>query len=228
MAGGPGSGKSYVASELFSMPKSDIQTTSYATGLKLINSDIAFEKGLRSADYEISKLSDYSKDDETWAKIMKIRDRANATTVKRALGFVEGRLGQIVDSTGRDYDKIKSQRKIYRDLGYDTYMIFVNTTLDVALKRNRTRARKLSDELVRTMWEDVQKNLGKFQNLFGQDNMIIIDNSADNKSGDDKGNKNNKILQQVERGIKKKLKTPVQNPIGKEWIKQNTSSRQPK
>jgi len=78
------------------------------------------------------------------------------------------------------------------------------------------------------MWEDVQKNLGKFQNLFGQDNMIIIDNSADNKSGDDKGNKNNKILQQVERGIKKKLKTPVQNPIGKEWIKQNTSSRQPK
>ena len=47
MAGGPGSGKSYVATELFDFPKGAISSVSYATGLKLVNSDSAFEKMMR-------------------------------------------------------------------------------------------------------------------------------------------------------------------------------------
>ena len=36
MAGGPGSGKSYVATELFNFPKGAVSSVSYATGLKLV------------------------------------------------------------------------------------------------------------------------------------------------------------------------------------------------
>ena len=48
---------------------------------------------------------------------------------------IKGRLGMVVDGTGRDYDKIKNQVAQLRQLGYDCYMIFVNTSLDVALEK---------------------------------------------------------------------------------------------
>lgn len=213
MAGGPGSGKSYVAGELFSMPKSEIQTTSYTTGLKLVNNDIAFEKGLKDAGYDIGKIADYAKDKGAWAEVMKIRDRAKSITKKRQDNYIAGRLGQIIDGTGKDYEKIKSYRKLYQDLGYDTYMIFVNTSLEVALQRNQNRPRKLADEMVTQMWQEVQNNLGKFQNLFGQDKMIIVDNSNYDNQG---------VLRKVEKEIKKRINKPIQNPIGKNWIKQNS------
>ena len=43
----------------------------------------------------------------------------------------------VIDGTGRDYDKIANQKAILQQLGYDCYMIFVNTSLDVALERNQ-------------------------------------------------------------------------------------------
>ena len=49
MAGGPGSGKSYVAGELFSLPKDSSASVSYDLGLKLVNSDAAFELLLKKA-----------------------------------------------------------------------------------------------------------------------------------------------------------------------------------
>lgn len=213
MAGGPGSGKSYVASELFGMPKSEIQTTSYSTGLKLVNNDIAFEKGLKDAGFDIGKIADYAKDKKVWDEVMKVRGKAKSITKKRQNNYIEGRLGQIIDGTGKDFEKIKSYRKLYQDLGYDTYMIFVNTSLEVALERNRKRARKLPDGIVEDMWQAVQDNIGKFQNLFGAENMIIIDNSSYDNAD---------VLRKVEKEIKKKLNKPVKNPIGKQWIKDNS------
>jgi hypothetical protein len=64
-----------------------------------------------------------------------------------------------------------------RNIGYDVAMIFVNTDLDTALVRNRMRDRSLPDAEVESMWKDVQKNIGKFQNFFRQ-KMFIVDNSA--------------------------------------------------
>lgn len=213
MAGGPGSGKSYVANELFGLPKSAIQSTSYSTGLKLVNNDIAFEKGLKDAGYDVGKIADYAKDKKVWAEVMKVRNKAKNITKKRQDNYIAGRLGQIIDGTGKDYDKIKSYRKLYKDLGYDTYMIFVNTSKEVALERNRNRARKLDDDMVEEMWQAVQNNLGKFQNLFGSENIIVIDNSSYNNAD---------ILRKVEKEIKKKLNKPVKNIVGKRWIKDNS------
>ena len=56
-------------------------------------------------------------------------------------------------------------------------MVFVNTDLDVALERNQLRDRKLPSELVKSSWQAVQNNMGKFQSLFGRSNMLIVDNS---------------------------------------------------
>ena len=70
MAGGPGSGKSYVASELFALPKTDnFQSVSYDTGLKLVNSDAAFELLLKKAGIDMAELMSLKdKDPQEWER----------------------------------------------------------------------------------------------------------------------------------------------------------------
>jgi hypothetical protein len=135
--------------------------------------------------------------------------------LKQYENYKNGRLGVIIDGTGDDYAKISKQKKELEKLGYDCYMVFVNTTLEVAQQRNAFRARKLPRKIVDTIWKDVQKNMGKFQSVFKQ-NFTIIDNSEDLRSKTKPGKLNlaSFILKATARFIGK----PIKNPIGKQWI----------
>jgi predicted kinase len=215
MAGGPGSGKSYVATEIFDFPKGAISSVSYATGLKLVNNDNAFEKGLKNAGYNPSELADLAKNPEEWAKVMVIRDKAKSITKRFQDNYLNNRLGQVIDGTGKDFDKIRGYRELYKDMGYDTYMVFVNTSLEVAQERNQMRERKLDNKMVEKMWKEVQNNLGHFQKLFGADKMLIVDNSE--YGGD--------VLSQIEKQVSHHLNTPVENSLGKLWIKEQLKSK---
>ena len=211
MAGGPGSGKSYVAAELFALPKTDkFQTVSYDTGLKLVNSDAAFEVLLKKNAIDMAKLMSLKdKDPEEWDRAMALRDRAKKITKGTQEMYIQGRLGMIIDGTGKNYGKIEGQVKRLRDLGYDCYMVFVNTSLEVALERNNARARKLPKDMVTKMWDEVQQNLGKFQRLFKSKRFEIVDNS---EYGD------STPIDLVSKEIRKFMKQPTSNPIGKQWI----------
>ena len=92
MAGGPGSGKSYVAGK-----------TTAGLGLKVVNSDIVFENYLKQA-----RLS-FEMPDTQAAQRDARRAAAKAVTAKRQDNYVEGRLGLVIDGTGKDYSKISSQ-----------------------------------------------------------------------------------------------------------------------
>ena len=211
MAGGPGSGKSYVAAELFALPQNDkFQTVSYDTGLKLVNSDAAFEVLLKKNAIDMAKLMSLKdKDPEEWDRAMALRDRAKKITKGTQEMYIQGRLGMIIDGTGKNYGKIEGQVKRLRDLGYDCYMVFVNTSLEVALERNNARARKLPKDMVTKMWDEVQQNLGKFQRLFKSKRFEIVDNS---EYGD------STPIDLVSKEIRKFMKQPTSNPIGKQWI----------
>ena len=164
LAGGPGSGKTFVTKGSFG-----------GTGLRMINSDTAFEVALKK-----NNLSLKMPEDEAEARDI-VRARAKATTGSMMDLSIKGRLGMVVDGTGRDYDKIKNQVAQLRQLGYDCYMIFVNTSLSVALERNAKRERSVPEYITRKSWEAVQGNIGRFQNLFGMGNMVIVDNSKDDR-----------------------------------------------
>jgi thymidylate kinase len=91
-------------------------------------------------------------------------------------------------------------------------MIFVNTSLEVALERNAARSRSLPEDLVKEIWQAVQNNIGHFQTLFGSENIIIIDNSLSGTAH----------IKQMEGAIAKLLRKPLQNRIGKQWVKSNS------
>ncbi len=190
LAGGPGSGKSYVA-----------RRTTGGMGLRVVNSDDAFESLLKKAGLSLKMPP------EQEAPRAVVRGRAKELTAKRKGNYLEGRLGLIIDGTGREFDKIQSQARQLQELGYDTYMIFVNTSLDVALQRNAERPRSVPESIVIKSWKDVQANLGKFNNFFGS-GMIIVDN---NDAGED-------IFTQVFKRVQKLVKRKVQNTRAKDWI----------
>ena len=82
----------------------------------------------------------------------------------------------VIDGTGKDYEKNQEQKIELEKLGYETAMIFVNTDLETAVSRDVKRDRTLGAKNITPMWQAVQKNIGRFQNLFRQ-NMFIVDNS---------------------------------------------------
>jgi predicted kinase len=209
MAGGPGSGKSYTAKEIFGVGKGF--TTSFsASGLKIVNSDTAFEKGMKDNGINAKELARIEKEDpELWDKITgkdSIRSRAKELTKKQQNFYEAGRLGMIIDGTGDEVNKIKKKKQHAEKLGYDCYMVFVNTSLEVALERNATRDRTLPEDLVTDIWKACQNNLGKFQTIFSG-NMVIVDNTVYKPI--------NKVVQkQIDTFIRK----PIYNRIGQKWI----------
>jgi len=164
LAGGPGSGKSFVTSSAFA-----------GTGLKLVNSDVKFERDLKKANLSL-KMPD---EEEYFRNI--IRQSAKKFVITQLDSYIKGRLGLIIDSTGRDYDMIARQHNILKNLGYDCYMVFVNTSLDVALERNAKRDRTVPKADAIKNWNTVQSNMGQYQRLFGAQNMYIIDNNRSEK-----------------------------------------------
>lgn len=194
LAGGPGSGKSFVVKK----------TALSSMGFKIVNSDKAFERALSSANLEMNPENIFSPLGQ------ELRKGAKLLTKKQMKLILDNRLGIVIDGTGRDYYAIEHQAKSLEYFGYETLMIFVNSDLETALERNRKRSRSLPDNEVDKMWKSVQKNIGKFQNLFKQ-NMIIIDNSegSNAKSATDKAYKR----------ILRWSKIPPSSPIAKEWIR---------
>lgn len=165
LAGGPGSGKSYVTSLL--RPET--------FGLKLVNVDILFELFARKQGLSL-KLDQLSPQDVV--RKDQLRELSWTVLQSRLDSYIDARLGVFIDGTGRIYRDIEVSRDQLRGIGYECMMIFVNTSLEVAMERNSMRDRSLSDDQVKIFWHQVQQNIGKFQQLFGGRNFAVVDNTT--------------------------------------------------
>ena len=194
LAGGPGSGKSYV-----------VGRTTAMFGMRIVNSDEVFEKMIKNAGMTMKMNTALGRQQEPERD--KLRDTAKRVTKLRQANYVEGRLGLIIDGTGKDYDKIEGQMRELQQLGYESHMIFVNTSLDVALERNQKRDRTLPEPIVVKSWNDVQKNIGKFSQLF-KNRFIIMDNN----------DKNENVIKDVYKRVRALAMKKVTNGIAKQWI----------
>lgn len=161
LAGGPGSGKSFIVGK----------TGLTSMGYKVVNSDDAFEAAMKKVGMDMTPDNIFS------PKGQELRGKAKKLTGKKEERYLKGRLGLVVDGTGKDPDKIAVQAQKVKDLGYDVAMIFVNTDLDTAINRDAKRARTLGAKGVTEYWKSVQRNVGKFQRMFGKENFLVVDNS---------------------------------------------------
>ena len=199
LAGGPGSGKTYVN-----------QRITPGLGLKNVNSDTAFENALKKAGLSL----DMPPSEEEKRDI--VRARAKKLTTNQLSLYIRNKLGLVIDSTARDYVKMEVAKAALTRNGYESWCIFVNTSLDVALARNAARDRTVPADIVKKSHAEIQQNMGKLQRLFGMKNFIVIDN---NKAND-------KILDKVYKMVRKIVKKPVTDPRAKMWMRKELERKQ--
>ena len=203
LAGGPGSGKSFVTAGAFG-----------GTGLKTVNSDTAFERAMKKGNLSL-KMPD---EEEYFRNI--VRAKAKMTTATQLDTYIQGRLGLVIDATGRDLNTINSQKRQLDLIGYDSYMIFVNTSLEVALERNKNRPRTIPEYIVTNSWNQVQRNIGSFQRIFSPNRMLIVDNNKSEKE------LVTLTLNTAARYIRSQLRTSPQNLTAKQWIANELKAKQ--
>ncbi len=220
-AGGPGSGKSFVADMLMGARSLEPphqtyfeENTSYLpSGIKYVNSDILFERGLKKMGINPKDLADIEDlpSDELWDIIQgddpeSIRNIAKGQLAAKRAFFEGGRLGVLVDGTGREYEKIARQKEKMEKLGYDTAMVFVNTSEEVAQQRNAGRDRQLPEKTITALWNAVQNNLKAYAQLFGN-NFTIVMNDKPGAPPD-----------AAVKAVNDFVNAPVKNKFGQAWI----------
>jgi predicted ABC-type ATPase len=197
MAGAPGSGKTTVSDKLFA-----------GSGLKSLNVDDFYNYLRQSQKATGNPEKDYS---AAWKKYS-----------ARQQNYLDGRLGLIIDGTGKNPTVMNDVKTKLEELGYETAMVFVNTTLDTSLERANQRAkqtgkdygREIDPNFIKDTWLRVQKGLGQLQSIFGN-RFFIIDN-----------NRGEPNIQYVQKSMDKWLGAPPQSHIAKEWIKNELQAKQ--
>ena len=197
LAGGPGSGKSWVA-----------KRTLEGSGMKVINSDKGLKIYAKDAGLDLKRMDKFTDEEEKLKDYF--RTKAKRTLQSKLKYAIDGRLGLILDSTGRNTDRIEGEARAMSHIGYNTFLIFVNTKLEVALKRNQyfSRGRPLPDSIVISNWKQVQANKNKLKNIFGAGNYVEVDNTKDVPY----------INSQVYKAINRLKKQPVNHHMAKSWI----------
>lgn len=185
MAGSPGAGKSTIAHALFA-----------GTGLKVLNVDSFWHlykaKG-QEGDYE--KYWEHFKKQEQLFKL--------------------GRLGLIIDGTAKNPARMAQVKAELEELGYDTAMIFVNTSLETSMQRvtarasgySKDRGREIDPQFVKDTWEKTQRGLGALQAMFSG-NFYIVDNNNGGTAN----------IDYVKKAVSKWLSTPSNKPAAREWM----------
>jgi len=151
MVGGPGSGKSSTLKALGLTDK----------GYRLVNQDPYLEKYIKEAGLASDEKT-YNKEERSlraklgWkARKAAEEDLANNTAAKESM---------VVDGTGASYKATTKKMKALEDAGFEIHMVFVNTSKDVAVQRNRARAeRSLADFIVTKTWDSVQESAKQYR-----------------------------------------------------------------
>ena len=225
LAGGPGSGKDFVMNSVLR-----------GEGLREVNSDVAFE-------YLMQKNGlDLEMPDEEKVERDIVRGRAKNITKEQERLALAGRLGLIINGTADDLEKIKTIKRNLEADGYETMMVFVNTSNDVSRERNVERGkmgkRKVPDgtdkqgmpdsssDIRQEKWDLAQKNIGELQKIFGNKNFSVVDNTADvRKVSPEEKEKIQTNFNRVRRMAQQFVRADNQNPAAKAWIEKEAQKR---
>jgi len=205
LIGGPGSGKTTIGKNLIS-----------GTGVRPVNSDDFYEMiKRRQGQSEIDVPADIEQDPD-WLRSREARR-------KRQKNLLDGRLGIMLDVTGRWAPSVRRDVEQLRDLGYDVAIVYVKTDVKTAIARQATRARKVKPEIIRQFHLDVGSNVAEYQALVSG-NFLTIDNSGDQSVEQVINSPQNSVSAMgkpvsASKWISRWLDRPVNNSAANDWRK---------
>ena len=127
-------------------------------------------------------------------------------TIKRLALILNEASPLIFDGTGRDPATMIRRKRLLEALGYDVLVIFVNTPLDIARKRNRQRSRVVPDDFIEQAWKEAQQVKEFYSQAF--ENYIEVDNRGLEPE----------TFNEIIKEINKFFSSPVKNEVGRKII----------
>ena len=122
-------------------------------------------------------------------------------------GYLNSMLPLAVDGTANQASNVMRRKHILESMGYDTAMIFVNTSLETALERVISRTKKEKREVdldfVKRVYKDIQKHKNFYRSKF--DTWIEVDN--------DKGELTEEVIVNAFKFMTGFYNSPIKNPI---------------
>jgi predicted kinase len=156
MAGGPGSGKSNVINQLGLKEQ----------GFKVVNQDISLEWLMKNHGMP-TDMREFTP--EQASQFGKLSHEARGIALKKRIKYQGEGDGVIIDGTGASLNVMKKNIQDFKDKGYDVQMIFVETSQETALSRNKARKeRSLRTGIVIKTHDSVQANKEAYRELFGE------------------------------------------------------------
>jgi predicted kinase len=156
MAGGPGSGKSNVINQLGLKGQ----------GFKVVNQDISLEWLMKNHGMP-TDMREFTP--EQASEFGKLSAEARGIALKKRIKYQGEGDGVIIDGTGASLNVMKKNIQDFKDKGYDVQMIFVETSQETALSRNKARKeRSLRTGIVIKTHDSVQANKEAYRELFGE------------------------------------------------------------
>jgi len=193
LAGLPAAGKSTVAQRV----------TDGAVSPRIVNTDRSYEYLLKKHGREANNVA--------WELL---GDSAKSINEEMLANYLNGMLPIFVDGTSANPSAAMRRIGVAESLGYDTAMIWVNTSYEVALERMAQRERKVDKAVVKEIYDTIDGNKGLYKSRFGK-NFIEVDNNG----------KNFDAMEGTVFNIASRFFTgPVNNPIGQRLVKQMAES----
>ena len=132
-------------------------------------------------------------------------DKTKQMTITQLSLYINSMLPLFVDSTSN-----KINRTIYRDgllksMGYDTAMVWVETSLETAIKRAQQRQRTVPVAFIKAVHKNLAENKDYYKNHFS---LFVEINNND-------GELTNKTIVEAYRKISGFFKTEIVNPLGR-------------
>lgn len=142
----------------------------------------------------------------------KISGKVKIINKNQLAGYLNSMLPLAVDGTANKASNVLRRKHILESLGYDTAMIFVNTSLETALERISSRAKKTGRNVDMDFTKNVYKDIQKHKNFYrGKFNTWIeVDN--------DVGELTAEVVNNAFKFAVGFYNSPILNPIGQEKV----------
>jgi len=159
------------------------------------------------------KLFPFYKDQwgEEWGEI---KDKVKTLSKNQLLLYLNSMLPLAVDGTAAKPTIVLRRKSVLETMGYDTAMVFVNTSLETALKRAKERqkrtGREVKEDFIREAYEKINKLKQFYRGKFID--WIEVNN--------DEGELTDSVITNTFKHMLNFYNSPIVNPIGKEYKKE--------
>ena len=200
LAGSPGAGKSYTVSKI---ADGSIEP-------RIVNTDKFFEFLSSKAK---QKLSTVEGADEAWEFMS---DKTKHLTMSSLGQYLNSMLPLIIDGTSSNPNNLLMRVGILESLGYDVSMVYVKTDLDTAIKRVNSRNRKVPEEFIVKVFNEMQESEDFYKGKFST--FVEINNND--------GELTDAAITAAFKKMRSFYTQDVKNPVGKRIVDQLRDEKQ--